>query len=73
MEGNVCLKMGHQIRLLRRRKGLTQDELAARANISLKYLQNLEGRKPKIASIVTAEKIAKGLGLPLWKFLKFRS
>jgi transcriptional regulator with XRE-family HTH domain len=51
---------------------LTQEALAEKSGISTKYLQNLESKKPKIASIVTLEKLAKGFGMPLWKLLKFK-
>lgn len=72
MDGDICRKLGKRIRQLRDKQNLTQDELAARADISLKYLQNLEGKTPKKATIVTLDKIAKGLGLSLGKFLTFR-
>jgi transcriptional regulator with XRE-family HTH domain len=74
MEGYpICKKLGNQIKFLREKQNLTQDELASRADISLKYLQNLESNNPKKASIVTVEKLAKAFGLPLWKFLQFHS
>jgi transcriptional regulator with XRE-family HTH domain len=70
MPNDVCLKLGKQIRDLRGKHKLTQEELASRANISTKYLQNLEGKKPKVASLVTLEKLAKGFGVPLWELLR---
>lgn len=73
MDGDICLTFGKRIRALRDKHKLTQEELAARSDISLKYLQNLEGRNPKKATIVTLNKIANGFRLPLWKLLKFRS
>jgi len=72
MSNTVCLKFGKQIRYLREKHCLTQEELASRANISTKYLQNLEGKKPKVASLVTLEKLAKGFGIPLWEILKIK-
>ena len=72
MSKNVCFKLGRQIRYLRGKYNLTQEELAHRANISTKYLQNLEGKKPKVASIITLEKLAKGFGIPLWEFLRIK-
>lgn len=71
MDGYICRKLGKRIRELRDKHDLTQEELAARADISLKYLQNLEGKNPKKATVVTLSKLGKGFGLPLWKFLKF--
>ena len=71
LESVICIKLGEKIRLLREKRHLTQGELAARAGISTKYLQNLEGKRPKVASIITLEKLAKGLGIPVWKILHF--
>ena len=68
---NATSQLGRQLRLLRGKYDLTQDELAARAGLSSKYLQNLEGKRPKNASIMTLQKIADAFGIPLWKLLKF--
>ena len=73
MAKDVCIRLGENIRTLRRKHKLTQEELADRAGISTKYLQNLEGKTPKTASVVTLEKLAKGLGIPIWETLKFRN
>ena len=72
MSNNVCFELGRRIIYLRDKQNLTQEELAHRANISTKYLQNLEGKKPKVASVITLEKLAKGFGIPLWEFLRFK-
>ncbi len=68
---DVSKQLGDRIRLLRQKQGLTQNELAQRAGISTKYLQNLEGKDPKRASIDTLQGLADGFEMPLWKFLKF--
>lgn len=70
MSNDVCFKLGKQIRYLRVKYNFTQEEFAHRANISTKYLQNLEGKNPKVASLVTLEKLAKGFGIPLWELLR---
>ncbi len=72
MSNIVCLKLGKRIRYLREKYNLTQEELASRSNISTKYLQNLEGKNPKNASLVTLEKLAKGFGMPLWELLRIK-
>jgi len=46
--------------------------LAEKSGNNTKYLQNLEGRKPKVASVVTLEKLTKRFDMPLWKLLKFK-
>jgi len=70
MAETICIKLGKRIRSLRNEYGLTQEELAANSGISTKYLQNLEGKRPKTASIITLEKLTKGFGIPIWKLLR---
>ena len=72
MSKEICLELGKRIRYLREKYHLTQDELAGRSGISTKYLQNLEGKNPKKATVVTLHKLAKGFDIPLWKFLQFK-
>ena len=71
MVRDVRHQLGQKIKALRVKLGLTQDELAWRAGISTKFLQNLEGKTPKKATIITLQKIAIGFKIPLWKLLKF--
>jgi transcriptional regulator with XRE-family HTH domain len=63
--------IGHRLKALREKHGLTQEEVARRAKCSLHYVQILEGKEPSSVSVVTLEKIAQAFDLPLWKFLKF--
>ena len=51
MAKDIRIEFGRDIRSLREQYNLTQEELADKANISTKYLQNLEGKNPKTASI----------------------
>ena len=71
MGKDICYRLGRRMVRLRHKYGLTQEELAERAQVSYKYIQMLEGRKPNKASVVVLEKIANGFKLPLWKLLKF--
>ncbi|PIQ76127.1 hypothetical protein COU78_00600 [Candidatus Peregrinibacteria bacterium CG10_big_fil_rev_8_21_14_0_10_49_24] len=68
---DVVSNLGKHIRILRRKHKLTQEELAGRSHISLKYVQNLEGKTPQNPSLVILQKLADGFGIPLWKLLKF--
>ena len=70
-EKTICIKLGKRIRALRIKNHMTQEELSAQANISTKYLQNLEGSNPKTASIITIEKLAKAFGTTISQFLRF--
>lgn len=72
MAKDIRIQLAHQIRRLREAQKLTQDELAGKAGISTKYLQNLEGKNPKKATVVTLEKLAKAFKIPTWKLLQFR-
>ena len=61
MAKNICIGLGENIRALRIKNKLTQEELTDKAGISTKYLQNLEGKNPKKANVVTLEKLANDL------------
>ena len=54
-------------------KNLSVSELAKRSGVSRQHVRDLELRDPvKRATIVTVEKLAKGLGVPPWKLLQFK-
>lgn len=59
----VYEKVGKRIRFLRRERGISQEELAAKAGVNRAYMWELE--KGRNMSIRTAYKISKGLGVPL--------
>ena len=71
MAEKVALRLGSRVRDLRAKQELTQEELAVRSKVSLKHLQKIEGKNPYNASLVTLEKLSKGLGIPIWKLVKF--
>lgn len=58
------MNIGHALRELRRRKNVTQAELAARSDISQAYLSQVENNK-KDATLTTLERISVALGVPL--------
>lgn len=70
MKSDITLQLGRRIRHLRKEHDLTQEELARRSKVSVKYLQALEGKNPYSATIVTLKKLADGFDIPLWKLLK---
>lgn len=61
--------LGEKIRLLRKEKGLTLDELAARAESSKSYIWELENRTPPSPSAQKLAKVAEALGVTLSFFL----
>ena len=71
MKKDVVLQFGRHIRSLRRKHSFTQEELAGRSGISLKYVQKLEGKTPQNPSLVVLQKLADGFEIPLWKLLRF--
>ncbi|MEK7524236.1 MAG: helix-turn-helix transcriptional regulator [Patescibacteria group bacterium] len=64
-------QFGAHVRALRKKYDLTQEELAGRSRISLKYIQKIEGKDPQNPSLEILEKLADGFDLPLWKLVKF--
>ena len=64
-------QLGVRIRFLRQEQSLTQEKLASLSGISLKYIQNLEGKNPQNPSLEVLQRLAGGFSLPLWKLLKF--
>ena len=62
--------LGKRIRELRKKKGLTQEELGARAGISYKYLGSIE-RGLENPSFRHLAKIARALGVELSELFQF--
>lgn len=70
MKKDTSYRLALRIRALREEHGLTQEKLAGLSSISLKYIQNLEGKNPQNPSLEVLQKLADGFGIPLWKLLK---
>jgi len=68
---SIQIKFGKRIKDLRKTHDFTQDNLAAKAKISTKYLQNLESKNPKKASIVTIESLAKAFDISISELMNF--
>jgi transcriptional regulator with XRE-family HTH domain len=62
-------RMAKRLRMLRRRRGLTQEALAAKAGLSRTYLARLETARqdPTLSTLV---KLAKALGVPVTTLLE---
>jgi len=61
--------VGKNVRTLRNKKNLTQEDLAGLAGIDYKYLQMIESKTPPNISLKTVEKLAKALKVPASKLL----
>lgn len=68
--GMIQEKVGQRIRELRGQLGISQEELAARANLDRTYITSVERGKRNI-SIVNLEKISIALEVPLKVFFDF--
>ena len=62
--------VGDKIKLLRNKQGLTQDELARKADLPYTTLTKIETNVITKPSIQTVMKIAKGLGISLDDLMK---
>lgn len=60
---------GEAVRHARKAKGLTQENLAEKADIAPKMVSLIE-RFERNASLNVAAAIAKGLEIPLWQLIK---
>ena len=67
----IRLQFAAQMRKLRKKLDLTQESMAEKVGMDLRYYQRLESRNPNAIKIDTIDKNAKALHLPPWKLLKF--
>jgi len=58
------MDLGNTLKKIRKHRGLKQDVLASRCNISITYLSQLENNK-KSATLLTLKKISESLNVPL--------
>ena len=71
MDTAIRLRLAKRIRELRKRKGLTQEQLSELAGVDYKHIQLLESNKAPAAKIDTIEKLAKAFGISPAGLLKF--
>lgn len=68
---NINVRFGKRLKDLRKKKKMTQEELASLADLEYKYIQRLESKKPSSPTLNTLEKLAKAFGLSPTELLKF--
>lgn len=61
MSSDINRRFAKHLRKLRERRGLTQEELAERAGIAYKHLQELEGSDPPSPRLETLDRLARAL------------
>jgi len=62
--------ISQNIKRVRTKQGLTQDDLAKKADIKYSTLTKIEGGVVTKPSVQTIQKIAKSLGVPMEELLK---
>jgi len=66
----IISKFAKWLKALREKHGLTQEELAQRANLEYKHIQRLESKRPCDVKLSTIHKLAQGLGTSPSKLLE---
>lgn len=67
---DINIKFSETLKLVRKSRGYTQEQLAERSGIDYKYLQKLESKNPSSPTLQVLEKLALGLGISLYDFIK---
>lgn len=67
----IRLELANQLRRLRRKCDLTQEEAAERAGLDVRYYQRLESRKPNAIKIDTLGRLARAFKIKAWRLLDF--
>ena len=73
MEQPIRILFGKNIKRLRKKRGLTQEELAEKSGIDYKYIQKLEGKTPPAVKIDTIKRIASVFKVDPSEMLKSKS
>ena len=68
----IRIRFAKRLKALRKKRHLTQERMAERINIDLRYYQRLESSKPNAIKIDTIDRIAKALKLTPSKLLDFK-
>lgn len=72
MDTDIKVRLAKRLRELRKKCGMTQEELAEASGVDYKHIQLLEGKKPSAAKVDTLEKIAKAFKISPSELLKFK-
>ena len=68
LKQNILIKFGERVREIRKEKGLSQEELAHKADLHRTYIGMIE-RAEKNITLVNIEKIAKALEINIKELL----
>ena len=70
MKENTLIKFGERVRVLRKERGLSQEQLAHHADLHRTYIGMIE-RAEKNITLLNIEKIANALNIHVYKLLQF--
>ena len=68
---DIALRLAQKLKGLRIKRGLTQEQVAERADMPIRYYQKLESSNPHAVRTTTLEKLAKALKTTPSKLLDF--
>ncbi|MDD5014786.1 MAG: helix-turn-helix transcriptional regulator [Atribacterota bacterium] len=71
MSNVIGRELGRKVKELRRKRGITQEQLAELIETSYKYLQRIEGKNPPDVRLTTILRLAKALKVKPAELLKF--
>ncbi|MCX5726857.1 MAG: helix-turn-helix transcriptional regulator [Candidatus Saganbacteria bacterium] len=71
MNKTIGIELGKKIKEFRRKRGITQEQLAELTETSYKYIQRIEGKTPPDVRLTTITRIAKALKVKPAELLKF--
>lgn len=72
MSKDIRAQFSERLKKLRNKAGLSVSGLAKASGVSRQHIRDLEMPVPqKRVTIITLEKLAKGLKIPVWNLLKF--
>ncbi len=73
MAKDIRIRFAERLKELRTEAGLSVSELAQRSKVSRQHIRDLELPYPgKRVTIVTLEKLARGLRVPVWHLLRLK-
>jgi len=70
MDKTLALRFGRLLRVMRKKKKLTQEKLAELTDLSVVHIQRLEGRSPSGVTLETLTKLSRAFKISLPVFLK---
>ena len=70
MDKTLALRFGRLLKVMRKKRKLTQEKLAELADLSVVHIQRFEGRSPSGVTLETLIKFSRAFKISLPTFLK---